>query len=392
MKMTKQRIKVTCVILTLFLSASIVQAYPPENAAVLYYRAFLIVKEPSKDVDKTIGEMIAGKIKSNDKVRQYIDENRRVIELLETAADLPTCDWGHDLSKGFDLIMPGLAKIRRAAFLIAVDAQILLEDGEHKAALEKCLTMHRIARHVGDETIISFLVGTSINTLANKRIVDVLSDMPDDPETLQWLKSRVVGISNNIVSIKTAMTKEKEIAALEIRREKIDTIINSLGDQALGDADKADVIKRMQNADDKFFADSRAYYTNVMNDVIVALDLPYKQSHRTLMELNERIRKDAKENHAAVLTNILTPAATKVCSAETRNKTFFNAIISAINVYKSKAKTGRLPAELPEGSAKDLFSGRDFEYEKTGAGFTLRCRAKDLDKDEVYQYEFKVAK
>jgi hypothetical protein len=392
MKITKQKIKIKCVFLILLLSASFVEAYPPDNAAVLYYRAFLVVKEPGEEVSKMMTDMRVGKIKSNEKVRQYIEENRRVIEMLETAADIPICDWGHDLSKGFDLLMPGLAKIRRTAFLLAADAQVLLEDGEHKKALEKCLTMHKIARHVGDDTIISFLVGTSLNTLANKRIVDVLSDMPDDPGTLQWLKSRIVGISNNIVSIRAAMNREREMSALEIRKERIGAILDAVGEEALSESANANVIKKIRNADEKFFADSRAYYTNVMNNVIVALNLPYQQSHRTLTELNERIRKDAKKNEAAVLTNILTPAVTKVCSAETKNKTFFNAIIAAIDVHTVKARTGRLPAELPEGSAKDLFSGQDFEYKKTKDGFTLRCRGKDLDKDEIYQYDFKVAK
>ena len=64
---------------------------------------------------------------------------------------------------------------------------------------------------------------------------------------------------------------------------------------------------------------------------IVALDLPYLQSHKILTELNERIHKEAKENPAAILTAILTPAATRVCSAETRNMTLFNAVSAAKN-------------------------------------------------------------
>lgn len=394
MQTTKNRklLKIDFFLLIVLVTASMAWAYPPDNAVVLYYKAFLIIKEPIGEVKNMLDDFRMGKIKSNEKIRQYIEENQRVIELLETAADIPTCDWGHDLSKGFDLLMPELAKIRRSAFLLATDAQILLENGEHKAALEKCLTMHKIARHVGDETIISFLVGTSINTVANKRIEDILSDMPDDPETLQWLKSRMVGISNDIVSIKAAMTREKEMAVKEIRKEKIAAVLDAMGEEALSEAANPDVVRKIRNADEKFFADSRSYYTNVMNDVIVALDLPYSQSYVTLTALNEHVRKDAKENQAAILTAILTPASTKVCSSETKNKTFFNAIIAAIDVYEAKARTGRLPAVLPGGSAKDLFSGKDFEYKKTKSGFTLRCRAKDLDKDEIYQYEFKVAK
>ena len=47
---------------------------------------------------------------------------------------------------------------------------------------------------------------------------------------------------------------------------------------------------------------------------------------------------------------------------------------------------------LPAGLPGDLFSGKDFEYEKTAEGFILRCQGKDLSKDEIYQYEFKVKK
>jgi hypothetical protein len=74
------------------------------------------------------------------------------------------------------------------------------------------------------------------------------------------------------------------------------------------------------------------------------------------------------------------------------SKTLFNAIIAAVEIYIVKAKTSRLPDTLPAGLPRDLFSGKDFEYEKTKDGFILRCRGKDLDKDEFYQYEFKVPK
>jgi len=45
---------------------------------------------------------------------------------------------------------------------------------------------------------------------------------------------------------------------------------------------------------------------------------------------------------------------------------------------------------LPAGLPGDLFSGKDFKYKKTTEGFTLRCQGKDLSKDEIYKYEFKV--
>jgi hypothetical protein len=41
---------------------------------------------------------------------------------------------------------------------------------------------------------------------------------------------------------------------------------------------------------------------------------------------------------------------------------------------------------------KDLFSGKDFEYEKAADGFILRCQGKDLNRNEIYEYKFKVKK
>ena len=86
-----------------------------------------------------------------------------------------------------------------------------------------------------------------------------------------------------------------------------------------------------------------------------------------------------------------------------RNRTQFNAVLAGIDIYLVRAKTGKLPDELPAGLPKDLFSGKDFLYAKTGAGFTLTGQGKGLDddsgfaltgqsKDIVHKYEFKVAK
>ena len=57
-----------------------------------------------------------------------------------------------------------------------------------------------------------------------------------------------------------------------------------------------------------------------------------------------------------------------------------------------KAKTGKLPDTLPAGLPGDLFSSKPFGYEKTPEGFILRCQGKDLGRNEVYEYEFKMKK
>ena len=61
---------------------------------------------------------------------------------------------------------------------------------------------------------------------------------------------------------------------------------------------------------------------------------------------------------------------------------------AGVAVCLKRAETGALPQVLPEGLPKDPFSGQDFQYERKGAGFVLRCRGKDLAKNKTYEYAF----
>jgi len=380
----------TCISVILLTSISPAMAYPPDNAAVLYYKAFLILQEPGEDVKKMMADLRGGKIKPNDEIRQYLQDNRQVIELAETAAGVRDCDWGYDISKGFDVLLPELSKIRTTAFLLTADAQTLAEQGDYKAALDNCLTIHKMARHVGDRMLISYLVGNAMNALANKRIGDILSGMPDDLDTLTRLKNQIYDITSRSNSLKGAMSSEREVAFQQICKENIGTVLDEMGDST--DGMSKDAIEKIRNGDEEFFRASRQYYSNYVTSVQAALDLPYPQSHKQLEQLSEKAEKQAADNPAAILSAALWPAVTRICTLDVRARTQFNALKAAIEVYIARAKAGRLPDTLPAGLPRDLFSGKDFEYEKTKDGFVLHCRGKDLDKDEILQYEFKVSK
>ena len=386
----KTLVKTLCILLIALTFVSEAHAYPPDNAAVLYYKAFLILKEPSEDVKKMMTDLRDGKIKPNDEIRQCLQDNKHAIEFVETAAGVRDCDWGYDISKGFDVMLPELSKIRKMAFLLTDKVQILAEDGDYKAALGKCLTIHRMARHVGDRLLISYLVGNALNALANKHITEILSQMPDDVETLTWLKNQIYDITSRANTLKGAMSSEREIALQQIRKENIGTILDSLGD--VPDGISEDSIEKVRNGDEEFFRASREYYSNYVTTVQLALDLPYPQSHKQLEQLSEQAEKQAADNPAAILSAALWPAATRICTLNVKTGTHFNALKAALDIYIVKAGTGRLPDTLPAGLPRDLFSDKDFEYEKTKDGFVLRCRGKDLDKDEISQYEFKVSK
>jgi hypothetical protein len=389
----QKSICVICIFLSVTLSSSAVFGFLPDNAAVLYLRAFIVYEEPdNEDLSKMITDLQDGKIKPNDQIRQFFKKNRPVIELVTTASQIPECDWGRDHSKGFDLMMPELATVRKLAFMLVADSKVYLNDGDYKTSLERCLTIHRMARHVGNDLIISNLVGTAMNSLANKHIKIILSEMPADVETLEWLKNQMLDISAKTPSLISAIVNESKIAEREMRKKTVDAILKDPGQEDLLKTIPREIIEKVRNGDEEFFERSRKYYMDFIASVKAAFTLPYEDAYRELNKLNERITKEAATKPETFYTSHMSPYVTRLCTNEMLFKTNLNAVNAAIEIYILKAKSGELPDKLPAGLPKDLFSDKDFEYEKTDDGFILRCRGKDLSKNKIHEYEFKVKK
>jgi hypothetical protein len=288
--------------------------------------------------------------------------------------------------------MPELATIRKLAFLLLADSKIHLEDGDYKTSLERCLTIHRMGRHAGNNLIISNLVGVAMNSLANGHIKVVLSEMPADIETLEWLKNQMIDISSNRPSFISAIVNESKISVKEMRKEKIDETLRSPEAEEAFKLLSKEQIEKIRNGDETFFEENRKYYLDFIASVQAAFALSYEDAQREVTKLNEKITKEAQTNPAAILTATMSPSIAKLFTLEIRSNTDINAANAAIDIYIIKAKTGQLPDELPAGLPKDLYSRKDFLYEKTEDGFILRCQGRDLDRDEIREYEFKVKK
>lgn len=375
--------------LTLLIPSPATFAYPPDNAAVLYYRACQWYQSDS-EMDKMLSDLSRGKIEVDGKIKKYVKRNRRAIDFSITAAEVPNCDWGMDYSKGMSLVMPPLVTFRNLARLIMADAKILANQGDYRLALGRYLSLQKFARHVSDRPPLMYLVGNAISDMSNRCIQDILAEIPEDLETLSRLKNQLVEIENIPLSFKTCIDYEDEILTIYMTKKTIKT------QMAFAEGASTLVAKiatdRIRAADEQFWARNRDYWKNHIGHVKTVLDLPHPEAYAKLKKLSDKPEKDAVENPDATLTAILVPELAKVYRIGIRGKTLSNAITVAIDIYIIKAKTGRLPDALPDGMPKDLFSGKDFEYEKTKDGFVLRCRGKDLEKDETYKYEFKVKK
>jgi len=376
---TKKSTTAVYVTLMLLILASPVLAYPPDpdNAALLYYQAYISYEKPDDTMMSMLKDLSKGKIEPNERIKKYIENCRGAIKLAVAAAEIPNCNWGLKYSDGFSMQMAHLAQARYLTGLIISEARILAADGDYRQAIYRYLTARKVAQHIGDETILSFLVSVAINRLADGCIQDILGDMPEDLEILKSLKKQLALIASKPFSVKPAF-KTEETLRLEHLKQPTEMLVG----------------EPFKDADESFVEKNRDYYKKYMDSIqeILSSPMSYETTYTKLKELNDKLQKDAAENPTATLAAGMAPRLFKICGHEVRAKTYLNAVRAAVEVYIVKAKTGRLPDTLPAGLPKDLFSGKDFEYEKTKDGFVLRCRGKDLDKDEIYQYEFKVPK
>ena len=231
-------------------------------------------------------------------------------------------------------------------------------------------------------------MATAISARANKTIQGILRNTPEDSAVLNRFKEQFIRIESKFPLLRDYIIYEGQVCMAVMQKDKAQSIVETAFDEECYDSN---TVERILTADEEFFERNRDCYMNNIADIQAVLDnaMPYMQTYAKLQQLEEKQCKEAKEKEAP-LALMFAPAFPKLYSISIKAKTHSNAIKTAIEIYMIKAQTGKLPDVLPVGLPKDLFSGKDFEYEKTDDGFVLRCQGKDLSRDEIYEYGFKV--
>ena len=389
MKTTRNKLMKLALVAAVVTHVSPAPAYPPDNAAVLYYKAFALYERPD-DIGNALWDYWKGKIESNEKIEECIEKNRRIIDIVLDATRIDHCDWGLDYSQGTEVLLPPHHKARDIFALLAAEARMQADRGDYRKALGRCISIYRMARHINERPIMCYLVGAAINSATHKYIITrFLSEMPQDIDTLTWLRDELAEFDKRPFSIEPILSWKREVGIISMSPEKIGNVVRS----GLDDGPfKKKILQKILEADEQFFDRNKAYWNEYMDAVQAAFDLPYLGAYSKLKPLDEKPSKEFSKNPDATLTAACSPTWLKIYTLSTRLGSHSNAIKAAVEMYIIKAKTGKLPDALPAGLPPDLFSGKAFQYEKTKAGFVLRCRGKDLARDVIRQYEFKVKK
>ncbi len=163
-------------------------ALPPapaadDNAAPLYLRAFAKLAADTKVGEDTspLHDPLADDAASVE-VAAILERHAATLDLLRRAADKPGCRFDRDWSRpSFEMLIPEVQEMRRAARLLALAARKAADDGDGARAITDVVRIHRLGVHVaGEPILISGLVGQAIDTVALQALAVILPQLGKD--------------------------------------------------------------------------------------------------------------------------------------------------------------------------------------------------------------------
>jgi hypothetical protein len=370
---------------------------PPnqDNAALLYYQAFLLQPDLDLTTSHKIDDVLRG-AHADRQVRTYLGHCLPAIEMAEIASRIPQCTWGirHGRGPGFDRLFLS-PNVYHLVIILLVDARTLAADGHYRVALERCLTVRRLARHVGEDSKLN-LLARNPDLMALLTVQHVLGVMPPDEDILTWFRGRLAVVQGLPLSFAEMLQADVKAGLNHLRMypPSLRYLKNALVDTVEDEQAKENA---RNLTDEQLLSRACEELAHFVDSIFRILDseMTYEQKRTQMQRLiNKQMEGDGTDS---VIKAILLSGINMGVGEIDRQYPFLvghaahiNGIKTAVEVYLVVAKTGQLPEKLPDHLPKDPFTGKDFVYEITDEGFALRCQDEEFLRRKNRFLEFKV--
>jgi hypothetical protein len=144
------------------------QAPQPANAALRYWMAFAVMRDPPADkATADLLEHVSDGSEAWDEARlgPIVDDNREALAIMQRASALTTCDWGLEYELGSRTPIAHLAKARTLGRLSVVAGKRLQAQGQLSQAVDMWLAGVRFSQHIAQG-------GSLISALSGRRVMD----------------------------------------------------------------------------------------------------------------------------------------------------------------------------------------------------------------------------
>jgi len=386
---------------------TMLEAAPPpvpddRNAAILYEEAFRRLPElvPQRDEEtRQITAFLALKdcrareftyiyrgqtLKASvQAVQQILSRHAPLFPLLERAAARPACRFPVNWEAGAAALFPHFAKMRAASRMLAAKAIMDARHGDSSKALNDIALIFRISDHISAEpTLIGQLVRIACQAIAVNTLSRVLEIAPPStPQARQMFDA--LGRIDEISPFTHALEGERCFglwAFDALRRDPAwaAEMFQDFADRriAAGHGLRERVIARLlMLAWLPFLNQDEVLYIRRMNSVVGLSRLAFREAKQE-SEALERCAQGLPKY--ALLARILPQVFFRAVDARDRATARIGLAQCGMALRAYQEAMGRYPASLKELRGRiswplpaDPFSGQDFIYRKTGAGYLI---------------------
>jgi hypothetical protein len=160
------------------------------NAVLLYYQALLLQPDHDQAVIDKFYDVYWG-AEPNTEIKTFLGKWLPSMKITAVASRMQECTWAvwpeqvWPEEKSSRVFL--LKSFRHFSYIIAVDAITLASVAHYRSALELCVTLRRIGRHLSYDSGLH-LLSNSYDSIALRTIRCILAEIPLDTDILTWLK------------------------------------------------------------------------------------------------------------------------------------------------------------------------------------------------------------
>ena len=258
-----------------------------KNAALLYYQALLLKPDHDMTVTNKFYDVYGG-LEPDTQVRTYLGEWLPSMKVSEIASRIPQCTWGVWSEPTMNAHFLN-GELRQPFYVIAADAITLAYDGHYRAALQRCMTLRRIARHLSYDSKLHF-TSSAFDGIALRTISLILGVMPPDGDVLVWFQGQLAMFQEPTTFLEGTLQRNLKAKIERVQSSSISSLRDILRKTA---ADERDKQKIRDLTDEQIRAQAIETVQGPIDSVFAILnsDKSTEQKHAEIQQLADHTVK-----------------------------------------------------------------------------------------------------
>jgi hypothetical protein len=315
----------------------------------------------------------------SEELKKFLASQRRGLALLRQAAAMPSCWFGHDYHDGFNLRLPELLRLRDGASLLILSALAKAGEGDSRGAVADLALVFRMAKHLNDPTLITFVAARAIERDGTRALEAILARATPRAEDLAPLAA--AGETHS---------REELVCVLRMEEAAASAFFATLSDPSstrwlVKDADSPGIWLLKGSFYRVFFlpGDLAAYHRTIRRFQELA-ERPYYQAQKEL----DAFERAFKRHQGGILTRLIMPAADKCILAAVHADSLRELRRLAVAVTAYREKNGEFPQRLDDlvpahlaQAPLDPYDGQPLRLKRDGRDLILYSIGPDLRDD-----------